>query len=110
ITKIDIKSTQSQEIQKSDISFGKIITRSLLIALVITVLFLFLYTSSLRYWDFEMTTSVLIMYVITSAFIAIFEWGYYKNREIMKFIILFTALFIVLTIISQEFLNLIIIF
>ncbi|MEW6609810.1 MAG: hypothetical protein AB1414_20600, partial [bacterium] len=42
ITKIDIKSTQSQEIQKSDISFGKIITRSLLIALVITVLFLFL--------------------------------------------------------------------
>ena len=108
ISKIDLRFTQSQEIQKSDVSFGKIITRALLIALIIPVLFLFLFTSSFRYWDFDMLIPMFIIYAITTAFIAPFVWGYYKNRKIMKFIILFTVLFMVLTIIAQIFLSLII--
>ena len=108
ISKIDLKFIQSQEIQKCDVSFGKIITRALLIVLVIPILFLFLFTGSFRYWGFEMIIPMVIMYAITSAFIAPFVWGYYKNRKIMKFIILFTVLFIILTIISQIFLSLII--
>lgn len=108
ISKIDLKFTQSQEIQKSNVSFGKIITRALLIALVVPILFLFLFTSSFRYWDFEMLIPMLIGYAITTAFLAPFVWGYYKNRKIMGFTILFTLLFIVLTIIAQIFLSLII--
>jgi len=108
ISKIDLRFTQSQEIQKSDVSFGKIITRALLIALVIPILFLFLFTGSFRYWNFEMLIPMFIIYAITTAFLTPFVWGYYKNRKIMKFIILFTILFIILTIIAQIFLSLII--
>ena len=108
ISKIDLKFTQSQETQKSDVSFGKIITRALLIALAIPILFLFLFTSSFRYWDFEMLIPMFIIYAITTAFLAPFVWGYYKTRKIMKFIILFTVFFMVLTIIAQIFLSLII--
>lgn len=108
ISKIDLRFTQSQEIQKGDASFGKIITRTLLIALVIPILFLFLFTGSLRYWDFEMLILMLIMYAIITAFLSPFVWGYYKNRKVMKFILLFTIFFIVLTIIAQIFLSLII--
>lgn len=104
-SKIDIKFTQSQEIQKSDVSFGKIITRALIIALVIPIMFLFLFTGSFRYWDFEMLIPMFIIYAITTAFLAPFVRGYYKNRKIMKFIILFTILFIILTIIFQIFLS-----
>jgi hypothetical protein len=108
INKIDLKFTQSQEIQKSDVSFEKIITRVLLIALVIPVLFLFLFTIPFGYWDFDMLIPMFIIYAITTAFIAPFVWGYYKNRKIMKFIILFTVFFTILTIIAQIFLSLII--
>jgi len=99
ISKIDIKFTQS------NVSFGKIITRTLLIALAIVILTLFLITSAFRYWYFDMIVSMFIMYSITSAFIAPFVWGYYKNKKIMKFIILFTVLFIILTFIFQIFLS-----
>jgi len=108
ISKIDVKFTQSQEIQQSNASFGKIITRTLLIALVIPILFLFLFTGSFKYWDFEMIIPMFIIYTFTTLFLAPFVWGYYKNRKIMKFIILFTILFTILTILFQYVLKLII--
>jgi len=106
VNKIDLKFTQSQEIQKSDVSFGKIITRTLLIALVIPILYLFLSRSSFRYWDFEMLIPMFIIYAITTAFLAPFVRGYYKNKRIIKFIILFSILFIVLTVLFQYLLKL----
>jgi len=106
--KIDAKPNESKKIKNDNSSFKKIIIKTLLISLVIPILFLILFTGMLRHWYFEILIPLFIIYIVTSLFVAPFVWGYYKNKKIMKFIILFTVLFMILTIISQTFLVLII--
>lgn len=110
----------SREIQQNNVSLGKIITRTLLTALLVLILLLFLlFFIVFIMYDFESSVSflitlgeliipILIIYGIANLFFAPFVWGYYNNRKIMKFIILFSVFFVVLTIIFQIFLALIV--
>lgn len=107
--KIDVKFTELQEIQQNKIPFWKAFITTLLISAITPVLFLFffLYTGgSFRYWYFVVFIPLIIIYAFTIIFLAPFVAGYYKNRRIMKFIILFTILFTSLTILFQYLLKL----
>ena len=111
INKIDVKFVGLQEIQQKRTSFGKEVITILIIALVIPLLsllfigFSFRYLS-LRYFYSNVFIPFVIIYAFTIVLIAPFVSGYYKNRRIMKFIILFTVLFTLLTILFQYLLKL----
>lgn len=105
IGRIDIKFTQSKEILQNNASFRKVATITLLISIIIPLICLWFITDSFRYFDLEMVGILLILYAIICGFIGPFVWGLYNNREIMKFIILFTIVFINLTILFQIFLS-----
>lgn len=103
--RIDIRFTESKEIQENNASFKKIAIITALIGLISPLCMALLSASSFRYLDFEIIGILLTVYAITCALIAPFIWGLYNNREIMKFTILFTILFIILTILFQLFLS-----
>lgn len=108
--KIDIKFAGLKEIQQKITPFRKELVRILLIALIVPVsvlLLLFLFTEGLlRQMDFDGIFIMGLFYVYTLIVVAPFVIGYYKNKRITKFIILFSILFIVLTILFQYLLKL----
>lgn len=110
VNKIDVKLTGLQEIKQNKIPFGKAFIITLLISAITPVLFLllFLFTggSFSRYWYSVVLIPLMIIYAFTIILIAPFVVGYYKNRRITKFIILFTIIFTGLTILFQYLLKL----
>lgn len=107
--KIDVNFAGLQEIQIRRRNFGKELITSLKISLIsplLVFIFFFVGGGTLRHMDFFVFIVSIILYIFTIVLITPFVSGYYKNRRIMKFIILFTILFTGLTILFQYLLKL----
>ena len=111
-TEIDNKFTQNKEVVQRKVSYGKVVKKSLTIGLIIMTLPVFIIFAiisynvdsidSFKYFISDFFSSpvllfFLITYLFLCAFITPFLWGYYNNRKIMKFIILFSLLFLVIS-------------
>jgi len=112
LTKIDNKFTQNKEVVQQKVSFEKVVKKSLTIGLVIMALPAFIIFAiisynaesidSFKYFISDFFSGwvllfFLIIYLFLFVFITPFLWGYYNNRKIMKFLILFSLLFLVIS-------------
>lgn len=110
---IDRRFTNIKQDLQQQTSIKKVIVRTLLIALIIPAIILIFWIWNeakymFRYFDLGsllelifLSFPFIIFYGILCLFIAPFVWVYYNNRKIMKFVILFTIIFLVLTILLQ---------
>ena len=107
---IDKRFTEAKQNAQEQTGMKKVISMALLWGLVIPIIFVIFFMwgearSLFGYFRledlFEIFTPLLIFYAIVCLFIAPFVWGYYNNRKVMKFSILFTILFLVFTILLQ---------
>ncbi|HRZ85494.1 MAG TPA: hypothetical protein P5277_01815 [Candidatus Paceibacterota bacterium] len=117
VMKIDKRFTEAKQNTQEDVGMKKVIGRTLLWGLVIPIIFFtFMFRDMLGHSRLEdildillgvlylIFTIVLFYYGIFCLFISPFVWGYYNNRKVMKFIILFTILFLVLIFLFQHIL------
>jgi len=107
---IDKRFTDAKQNAQEQTGMKKVISRTLLWGLVIPIIFVIFFMwsearSLFRYFRLEdllqLAIPLLIFYGIVCLFISPFVWGYYNNRKVMKFSILFTILFLVFTILLQ---------
>lgn len=107
---IDKRLTEAKQNTQEQTGMKKVISSTLLWGLVIPTIFVMFFMwsearSLFRYFKledlFEIFTPLLIFYAMVCLFISPFVWGYYNNRKVMKFSILFTILFLVFTILLQ---------
>jgi hypothetical protein len=112
-TRIDNKFTKAKETGQQRANFRKVMDRSSLISLVIPSLMLvFFVYEMIATWSsagtFEWILSLagvlfgmLCLYGIIVLLVGPFVWGYYNNRKIMKFTIMFSLVFVGLTLLCK---------
>lgn len=103
--KIGTRFTQTK-ITVQQISFKTIIKRISIIGLIAPALVIIgtILAGTVNPWEENILVGLIIIvpaYVLLGLLVAPFVWGYYNDRKTMKFTILFSPLFIILTIIFQ---------